>query len=84
MAESNKTPITEKTWQELRPGEDGIQDSRGRVWHVSRRDPKDKNRLFAIVEGRTEQLDWSNGEILDEEWALITALNNPDVLIVKV
>lgn len=81
--EEMKTPITQEQWRALKPG-DGIRDVHGCIWRVTQRDPAhDPDRLFARCPGHDlDRLDWVDGQILKEEWAVIIELNQPGVMIV--
>ncbi len=85
MADAQKeytTPISLADWQGLKPG-DGIRDSMGRIWRVTRKS-KSPDRLYARCPGHDEdRLDWFEGQILEEEWAIVLELNDPSVTIVR-
>jgi hypothetical protein len=86
MADAEKkytTPISESDWQGIKIGE-GIQDSSGRIWRVTRLS-KRLNHLYADCPGHGEErLEWKNGQILDaEEWSIVMELNHPSVTIVR-
>lgn len=82
MRKQMKTPITLKAWRELKSG-DGIKDKHGRLWIVRSRDRLgNSNRLFAKCPGYSEdRLDWVDGQILDEEQAIVIELNHSSVVI---
>jgi hypothetical protein len=81
--EKMATPITQEQWQALEPG-DRLKDKHDRLWEVIQRDPGNNNRLLAKCPGHiTDRLDWHDGQILDEEWAIIVELNHPSVTIVR-
>jgi len=77
-----QTPITRNEWRRLTPG-DGIKDKHGRVWIVNARGARgNPDRLFAKCPGYPEdRLNWVDGQILDEEWAIVIELNNPAVVV---